>query len=119
VGGLIGYAALWAFFAVFLIYPLLRLFYDSFSTDDGVFTLANYYRFFTDSFYLRTFINSMLLGVATVITTSVLGIAVSFLLLRYDFLGRNLFSYLTIIPMIMPPSLVSWASPSFWDVPAP
>jgi iron(III) transport system permease protein len=101
--GLLGYAAIWAFFAVFLIYPLIRLFYDSFTTDDGVLTLANDSYFFTDTFYLRTLLNSILLGVATVLATSVIGIAIAFLLLRYDFPGRRLFSYLTIIPMIMPP----------------
>ena len=103
VGEILGYAGLWAFFIVFLIYPLIRLFYDSFTTDDGIFTLGNYYDFFTDGFYLRSFFNSMALGVACVITTSVIGIAIAFLLLRYDFPGRRLFSYLTIIPMIMPP----------------
>lgn len=102
-GGLFGYAALWAFFIVFLIYPLIRLFYDSFTTDEGVFTLVNFHSFFTDAFYLRSLMNSMLLGVGTVITTSIIGIAIAFLLLRYDFPGRGLFSYLTIIPMIMPP----------------
>ena len=45
----------------------------------------------------------MVLGVAAVITTSVIGIAVAFLLVRYDFPGRNLFSYLTMLPMILPP----------------
>lgn len=102
-GGLIGYGALWAFFGIFLIYPLIRLFYDSFTTDDGVFTLTNYFQFFTDAFYLKSLVNSLLLGAATVVTTSIIGIAIAFLLLRYDFLGRRLFSYLTIIPMIMPP----------------
>jgi len=47
--------------------------------------------------------NSLILGVGTVITTSIIGIAIAFLLLRYDFPGRGLFSYLTIVPMIMPP----------------
>ena len=49
VGGLLGYAAVWAFFIVFLIYPLIRLFYDSFTTEAGVFTLANFQDFFTDA----------------------------------------------------------------------
>ncbi len=102
-GGVIGYGALWAFFGIFLIYPLIRLFYDSFTTDDGVFTLTNYLQFFTDAFYLKSLVNSLLLGAATVVTTSIIGIAIAFLLLRYDFPGRRLFSYLTIIPMIMPP----------------
>jgi len=81
VGEILGYAGIWSFFIIFLIYPLTRLFYDSFTTDDGIFTLGNYYQFFTDGFYLRSFYNSMVLGVACVITTSVLGIAIAFLLM--------------------------------------
>jgi iron(III) transport system permease protein len=103
VGGLLGYGLIWAFFAVFLIYPLIRLFYDAFTTDQGAFTWVNFYEFFTDSYYLKSLLNSILLGAATVVTTSILGMAIAFLLLRYDFPVRGLFSYLTIIPMIMPP----------------
>jgi len=103
IGGFLGYAGIWAFFAIFLIYPLIRLFYDAFTTDQGIFTLMNFYDFFTDSYYLQSLMNSLLLGVATVITTSILGITIAFLLLRYEFPGRSLFSYLMIIPMIMPP----------------
>jgi iron(III) transport system permease protein len=103
IGGLLGYASIWAFFGLFLIYPLIRLFYDAFTTDQGVFTLVNFYDFFTDSFYLKSLLNSILLGVGTVITTSIVGITIAFLLLRYEFPWRGLFSYLSIIPMIMPP----------------
>ena len=103
ISGLLGYAAVWAFFIIFLIYPLIRLFYDSLTTEAGVFTIANFQDFFTDAFYLKSLLNSLILGVGTVITTSIIGIAIAFLLLRYDFPGRGLFSYLTIVPMIMPP----------------
>lgn len=103
VGGMAGYAAIWAFMALFLIYPLIRLFYDAFTTDEETFTLMNFQAFFTDSFYLKSLVNSLVLGVATVITTSIIGITFAFLLLRYDFPGRGLFSYLSILPMIMPP----------------
>jgi iron(III) transport system permease protein len=103
IGGLFGYAAIWAFFATFLIYPLIRLFYDAFTTDQGLFTLRNFYDFFADLYYLKSLLNSILLGIGTVMTTSLLGITIAYLLLRYEFPGRNLFSYLTIIPMIMPP----------------
>jgi iron(III) transport system permease protein len=102
-GVLLGYGGIWIFFLIFLIYPLIRLFYDSFTNEAGLFTLANFREFFTDSFYLRSLTNSLILGAATVLTTSLLGIPVAFLLLRYEFPGRRLFSYLTIIPMIMPP----------------
>jgi iron(III) transport system permease protein len=103
VGGLLGYGAIWAFMILFLIYPLLHLFYDAFTTDAGEFTLLNFQDFFTDRYYLKSLLNSMLLGVGTVITTSIIGITFAFLLLRYEFPGRGLFSYLSIVPMIMPP----------------
>jgi iron(III) transport system permease protein len=88
---------------LFLIYPLLHLFYDTFTTDAGDFTLLNFQDFFTDRYYLKALMNSLLLGVGTVITTSIIGITFAFLLLRYEFPGRGIFSYLSILPMIMPP----------------
>ena len=103
VGELLGYAGLWAFFIIFLIYPLIRLFYDSVTTEDGILPWRTIISSSPMASTCRSFFNSMVLGVACVITTSILGIAIAFLLLRYDFPGRKLFSYLTIIPMIMPP----------------
>jgi iron(III) transport system permease protein len=99
----IGFALIWVFLILFVLYPLTRIFYDAFSNEAGQFTLANFQEFFTDRFYLRSLWNSLLLGVATVLTTSVIGIAVAFLIIRYDFPYRNLFGYLTMLPMILPP----------------
>jgi iron(III) transport system permease protein len=99
----LGVGLIWAFLILFLVYPLGRIFYDAVSDEAGRWTLANFHDFFTDRFYLRSLWHSMILGVATVITSSVLGITVAFLLVRYDFLGRSLFSYLTMIPIISPP----------------
>ena len=100
---LVGVGLIWAFLILFLVYPLCRIFYDAVTDGAGRFTLANFQDFFTDQFYLRSLWNSLILGVVTVITSSALGIAVAFLLVRFDFWGRNLFSYLTIIPIISPP----------------
>jgi iron(III) transport system permease protein len=98
-----GVGLIWLFLILFLVYPLCRIFYDAVTDEAGRLTLANFREFFTDRFYLRSLWNSLVLGLATVITSSVLGIAIAFLLVRYDFRGRNLFSYLTIIPIISPP----------------
>ncbi len=103
IGPAVGVGLIWAFLILFLIYPLGRIFYDAVTDEAGRWTLANFHEFFTDRFYLRSLVNSMILGVATVFFASVLGIAVAFLLVRYDFAGRNLFSYLTMIPIISPP----------------
>ena len=98
-----GFALIWAFLIVFVLFPLTRIFYDAFTNEAGRFTLENFHEFFTDSFYLRSFWQSMVLGAAAVITTSVIGITVAFLIVRFEFPGRQLFSYLTMLPLILPP----------------
>ena len=103
VGPWMGVGLIWAFLGVFLVYPLCRIFYDAVTDEAGRLTLANLVAFFTDAFYLRSLWNSLVLGAVTVLTSSVLGIAVAWLLVRCDFRGRSLFSYLTIIPIISPP----------------
>ena len=100
---LIGFALIWAFLILFVVYPLTRIFYDAFTNEGGQLTLANFHEFFTDRYYLRSLWNSLVLGVAAVVTTSVIGIAVAFLIIRYEFPWRNLFAYLTMLPLILPP----------------
>jgi iron(III) transport system permease protein len=99
----LGYAAIWLFLIAFLVYPLLRIFYDAFTDEAGRFTIANFVEFAGDAYYVRSLWNSILLGLGTVACTSVLGFAVAFLLVRFDFRGRDLFGYLTLIPIISPP----------------
>ncbi len=103
IGPPLGYAAIWAFLVLFLVYPLLRIFYDAFTDEAGRLTVGHFVAFAHDRFYLRSLWNSLLLGLGTVACSSVLGFAIAFLLVRYEFAGRNLFSYLTLIPIISPP----------------
>ncbi len=99
----LGVGLIWLFLLVFLVYPLIRIFYDAVTDESGRLTLANFLAFFRDGFYLRALWKSLLLGVATVAASSIIGVAVAFLLVRYDFRGRDLFGYLTLIPIISPP----------------
>lgn len=99
----LGVALIWLFLAVFLVYPLARIFYDAFTDEAGRLTLANFMEFAADGFYRRSLWNSLVLGLATVAASSALGFAIAFLLVRYDFRGRDLFGYLTLIPIISPP----------------
>jgi iron(III) transport system permease protein len=98
-----GFCLIWAFLLIFILYPLTRIFYDAFTDDAGVLTLVNFTDFFSDHFYLRSLWRSLALGAAAVVTTSVIGIAVAYLIIRFEFPGRNLFSYLTMLPIILPP----------------
>src|SRR2546430_3217862 len=100
---LLGVGLLWLFLALFLVYPLLRIFYDAVTDEGGRLTLVNFAAFFTDAFYLRALWKSLVLGAATVPASSVIGSGVAFLLVRFEFPGRSLFGYLTMIPIISPP----------------
>jgi iron(III) transport system permease protein len=99
----LGIGLIWLFLLVFLVYPLLRIFYDAFTDEAGRATVAHVVEFARDGFYRRSLWNSLLLGLGTVAATSVLGFAIAFLLVRYEFVGRGLFGYLTLIPIISPP----------------
>ena len=99
----LGVATIWLFLVVFLVYPLCRIFYDAFTDEAGRFTVTHFAEFAADGYYRRSLVNSLALGLGTVAATSVLGFAIAFLLVRYEFWGRSLFSYLTLIPIISPP----------------
>ena len=99
----LGYGSIWLFLVVFLVYPLLRIFYDAFTDEAGRFTVANFAEFAGDAYYVRSLANSILLGLGTVVGTSLIGFAVALLLVRFEFRGRDLFGYLTLIPIISPP----------------
>lgn len=99
----LGVAVIWLFLGIFLVYPLLRIFYDAFTDEAGRLTALNFVEFARDAFYRRSLWNSLVLGLATVVSCSVIGFAIAFVLVRYEFRGRELFSYLTLIPIISPP----------------
>ncbi len=94
---------LYGFLLLFILFPLARLFADAVQTEQGAFTFGHLQSFAADPFYRRALMNSLLVSVGTVAGTSVLGFLAAFFLVRYDFPGRALFSYLTLIPIIMPP----------------
>src|SRR3989441_6096917 len=99
----LGIAAIWIFRVVSLASPLARTFYAAFSDDAGRLTARHFVDFAPDGFSRRSLWNSLVLGLGTVAATSVLGFAIAMLLVRYDFVGRNLFSNLTLIPIVAPP----------------
>src|SRR5256712_13637230 len=84
----LGVGVIWLFLLLFLVYPLMRILYDAFSDDAGRLMLTNFVEFARDPYYLRSLVNSLLLGLGTVAATSVLVFAVAFLFVRYDFVGR-------------------------------
>jgi len=87
---------------LFVIYPMGKVFYDSFLVQ-GSFSLANYLEFFTTSFYQSCFVNSLLLSLVCVVTSSLVGVPLAYVLTRYEIRGRDFFRTLATMPLILPP----------------
>jgi iron(III) transport system permease protein len=101
--GVVWASPIYLFLALFILFPLYRLFLDAVTTEDGRYTLAYLTDLARDPFYRQALINSLIISFGTVAGCIVVGFLAAFLLVRYDFWGRTTFGYLTMLPIIMPP----------------
>ena len=94
---------LWLIIGVLVIYPLSVLVIESFKiTESGGWGISNYLGFFTDAYYLKTFGNTFLLGIMVLITTTLFGIPLSYILARYRTRGKTVFTALILLPIVLP-----------------
>ncbi|HWP23756.1 MAG TPA: iron ABC transporter permease [Candidatus Binatia bacterium] len=97
-----GLAALWLFLIVFLLYPLTYVFSNAFFTPEG-FSLVFIRLLFSSPNYTIILANSVNLGLAVTLLTTLLSLPLAFLLVRYHFPGKGLLTGLILIPMVLPP----------------
>ncbi|MCD6334966.1 MAG: iron ABC transporter permease [Candidatus Latescibacteria bacterium] len=95
-------AALAAFFAAFLFYPLSHTFTHAFYVD-GRFTLTFFKLMFTNPIQREAILNSVKLGLVTTLATTLLSLPLAFMLVRVRFRGKGILSGLILVPMVMPP----------------
>lgn len=101
--GMVGFlAVLGAFFAAFLVYPLVYVFINAFQSD-GHFSTVFFGLMFRNPVQQRALINSLELGIVATIATTVLSLPIAIALIRYEFPGKTLLSGLMLVPMVMPP----------------
>jgi iron(III) transport system permease protein len=93
---------LWGFFAVFMIYPLGYVFSHALFTADG-FSLVFLKLLFSSPNYTIILANSVNLGLAVTLITTLLSLPLALLLVRYNFRGKALLNGLILIPMVLPP----------------
>ena len=96
-------AFLWMVIAFLVIYPLSFLALESFKMagTDG-YGLTNYFGFFKDTYYLKTFANTLLLSALVLATTTVFGIPLAYILARYRQWGKTVFTALILLPIVLP-----------------
>ncbi len=94
---------LWLIIALLVLYPLSILVTESFKisgTDSS--GLSNYLEFFKDAYYLKTFGNTLILSTLVLITTTLFGIPLAYILARYRQKGKTVFTALILLPIVLP-----------------
>jgi iron(III) transport system permease protein len=95
-------AILTIFFGTFLLYPLFHVFVNAFYRE-GELSLTFFGLLLQNPVQQRALLNSLELGIAATLMTTVISLPIAFALIRYEFPGKGLLSGLLLIPMVMPP----------------
>jgi len=96
-------ALLWLIIAFLVLFPLSILVKESFKiagTDSW--GINNYLEFFQDTYYLKTFLNTFLLSTLVLLTTTVFGVPLAYILARYRHWGKTVFTALILLPIVLP-----------------
>jgi len=92
-----------AFLGVFLLLPVGQVIYTAFVTETGAPTLGHFQNFFGQSLLRESFMNSLIVALASVFFASVIAIPLAYLTVRFEFRGALLIQTLGVLPLIMPP----------------
>jgi len=96
-------ALLWLVIAFLVLYPLSILVLESFKiAKTGGWGIGNYIGFFQDAYYLKTFGNTLLLSTLVLLTTTVFGVPLAYILARYRHRGKTVFTALILLPIVLP-----------------
>ena len=87
-----------AILAVFLLYPLLNVLTGSIGSGgrNGWVTLAG------DPKYFAAIINTIVLGIAVTLTTTLIGVPLAYFTARFDFPGKGIVAVLPLITLVIP-----------------
>ena len=97
------------FILVLVVYPLWQVFYRSF-LHQGLFSLHNYQKVFTNSTYYRALLNSVWTSVAAAVLCMVMGTIFAFLVVRTNLPYKKSLLTLIVLPYAIPSffSAIAW-----------
>jgi len=94
---------LWLIIGFLVLYPLSILVQESFIiSGTGRWGINNYLGFFQDTYYLKIFGNTLLLSTLLLLTTTVFGVPLAYILARYQHWGKTIFTALILLPIVLP-----------------
>ena len=107
----LGIAALgFAFLGMFLIYPLFQVFSASFLDAEGTaLTFSNYTKMLGRPFYRAAIANTLEIGVAATLITTLLAVPFAFALARLPIPGKSAILAMASLPLILPSFVSAYA----------
>jgi iron(III) transport system permease protein len=89
--------------SIFVLLPVFTVVLNAFEEPNGEIGLQNFSNLINTPSYQRGLVNSIITASLTLVTTSAIGITVAYIMTRYIFYGKKIFSLLTILPLMIPP----------------
>ncbi len=98
------------FLTVFLLYPLLQVFGASLLDVGGTsLTLANYVKILGRPFYRGAIVNTLSIGAAATVITTLLAVPMAFALARLPVPGRAAILAMAALPLVLPSFVSAYA----------
>jgi len=95
---------------LFIVYPFYTILTKSvFSNKEEGLTLYNFIRFFTKPYYYKTLLRSLVVCGVTVLTTTLIGVPVAYVMTRYNIAGKQLLHILIIMSLMSPPFIGAYS----------
>ncbi|MBO7252186.1 MAG: iron ABC transporter permease [Oscillospiraceae bacterium] len=95
---------------MFIVYPFYTVLTKSvFSNKVEGLTLYNFIRFFSKPYYYQTLLRSLVVYGLTVLTTTLIGVPVAYVMTRYNIAGKQLLHILIIMSLMSPPFIGAYS----------
>ena len=89
--------------SVFVLFPVFSVVLNAFIEPSGEIGFQNFVNLLATPSYRRGIINSIITASLTLATTTAIGLPVAYIMTRFVFRGKKIFTLLTILPLMIPP----------------
>jgi len=97
------------FFGLFLVIPVIRMLSFAFQTEEAIFTVDNFVKFFSRKYYTRSLMNSIKVVSCATVLVMIIGVPLAYITTTFKIRGNRLINILVIISMLSPPFLGAYS----------
>ena len=97
------------FFGLFLVIPVIRMLSFAFQSEEAVFTVDNFVKFFSRKYYTRSLMNSIKVVSCATVLVMVIGVPLAYITTTFKIRGNRLINILVIMSMLSPPFLGAYS----------